>query len=318
MTPEDKCCPQPECVCNTTYCPGTIESCPVGYTLKQQNLPGGCCIAAICVKLPGCVVDDNLYKPGAIVPRGPCETCTCSLEEDPETKSNKVECVPEVCDRSCPLGHEYREVSGQCCGNCTAVACVLKQGLDVRVIKRGEIVHPPGDNCTFYECDFVDGQYILVTTKKTCPLFDPTTCEPEYVVKSDDGCCKICQPPLKICVPKSTRSVIRYNDCEASSPVELTYCEGHCGSSSKYSYKANTMDHTCNCCKELKTSKRQVTLSCPDGSTLDYSYIHVDECDCMASQCGLQPTSSPEQQQEQEQEQQQQEEQQQEEQQQME
>lgn len=71
----------------------------------------------------------------------------------------------------------------------------------------------------------------------------------------------------------------------------------------RYSLEANTIDHTCNCCQEVKTSKRQVTLICPDGSTQDYSYIHVEECDCVSSQCGLQATPTPGQQQEEEQEQ---------------
>ncbi|XP_072841738.2 mucin-5AC isoform X2 [Pogona vitticeps] len=315
MTPEDKCCPHLSCVCNTTYCSKSIEVCPTGYVLKQQNLPGGCCINTTCEKLPGCVDHDIFYKPGALVSRGLCEECRCSVEEDPKTNSHKVECVSQVCNRKCSPGYEYKEIPGQCCGNCTAAACVLKQGLNgVHIIQRGETYYPPGNNCTFYECDFIDGQYVLVTTKKTCPTFDPSTCEHEHI--SDDGCCKVCTGPQKSCVPKSIQKVIRHKDCEASLPVELTYCEGHCGSSSKYSADAQAINHTCNCCQEVKTSKRQVTLICADGTTTDYSYIHVEECDCLSSECFPQPTPTPEEQQQQQQQQQEEEQQQQEEQQQ--
>ena len=59
--------------------------------------------------------------------------------------------------------------------------------------QRGETYYPPGNNCTFYECDFIDGQYVLVTTKKTCPTFDPSTCE--HVSLPDQlYVCSICFP----------------------------------------------------------------------------------------------------------------------------
>uniref|UniRef100_A0A670XRS4 CTCK domain-containing protein n=2 Tax=Pseudonaja textilis TaxID=8673 RepID=A0A670XRS4_PSETE len=85
---------------------------------------------------------------------------------------------------------------------------------------------------------------------------------------------------------------IKHNGCE-SSPIEVTYCKGQCDSFSMYSYKANTMNHTCHCCQEQKTTKKQVTLICADGSTLEYSYLHVDECDCIKSECNHLPTSTP-------------------------
>nr|XP_034995521.1 mucin-5AC-like [Zootoca vivipara] len=314
-TPEDKCCPQMKCVCNTSYCPESIETCPVGYELKQQKLPGDCCIKATCVKIPGCIDNDVFYKPGAVVPRGICETCRCSVEQDPESQINTVECVSQVCDKNCPVAHEYKEIPGQCCGKCSVVACVVKEGPSVQVIKPGEIWHHPGNNCTTYECELVEDQYILVPTKRPCA---PLNCPPENVRLSEDGCCKVCGPPPGDCNPKNITSLIRHNGCEATEPVELRYCEGHCGSSSIYSSEANTMDHTCTCCKESKTSERQVTLICPDRSTIEYSYIHVDACDCVSNQCDVKPSPTPgeqEQQQQQQQEEEQQQQQQQEEQQ---
>uniref|UniRef100_A0A8D0C749 Mucin-5AC n=1 Tax=Salvator merianae TaxID=96440 RepID=A0A8D0C749_SALMN len=215
-TPEDKCCPQYKCVCNTTFCPKSIEKCPLGYNLEQEKLEGDCCINATCGKNG---------SPGAIVPKGPCETCRCSAEEDPETKSNKVECVSEQCSKTCPAGQDYKEVPGKCCGDCVPVACVLKLGIsDVHVIKPGETWHEQGDNCTTYECDVVEGQYITVTIKRPCHAFDET-----------------CPP-------------------------------------------ASAMDHACTCCQESKTSTRQVTLRCPDDSTIEHSYIYVEECDCVGNQ----------------------------------
>uniref|UniRef100_A0A8C3T349 Mucin-5AC n=1 Tax=Chelydra serpentina TaxID=8475 RepID=A0A8C3T349_CHESE len=103
--------------------------------------------------------------------------------------------------------------------------------------------------------------------------------------------------------------------CIAFTRSRGVFCCWFCGSISKsfflvgfvlcpirYSLKANMMQHTCKCCQEVKTSKRQVTLSCPDGSTTDYSYIHVEQCDCAGTECVPQTTpTTPAQQQEQEQ-----------------
>ncbi|XP_026524159.1 mucin-5AC [Notechis scutatus] len=290
LTPEEKCCPQKQCVCNTSHCPGSSETCPLGYELKKENLPGGCCINTTCVKVPGCVVNGTFYSPGAVIPAGLCESCICSEKEDPE---NNVECVFQKCDQRCPLGHKYQEVSGQCCGRCVQFACVLTlDSYPAQVLKPGETWYPPGNNCTAYECNLFENQYVPVSIKRACPPLDPN-CQPEDVQFTDDGCCKWCKPqPVKLCGTANTTKTIKYNGCE-SSPIEVTYCKGQCDSFSMYSYKANTMNHTCHCCQEQKTTKKQVTLICANGSTLEYSYLHVDKCDCIKSECNHLPTSTP-------------------------
>uniref|UniRef100_A0A670IBX6 MUC5A protein n=1 Tax=Podarcis muralis TaxID=64176 RepID=A0A670IBX6_PODMU len=207
--------------------------------------------------------------------------------QDPESQINTVECVSQACDKNCPVAQEYKEIPGQCCGKCSAVACVIKEGSSVQP---GEIWNHPGNNCTTYECELIEDQYIPVPTKRPCA-------------------------PLN-CPPSSVRHLIRHNGCEATEPVELRYCEGHCGSSSIYSSEANTLDYTCACCKETKTSKRQVTLMCPDRSTIEYSYIHVDSCECVSNQCDVKPSPTPGEQEQQQQQQEEQQQQQQEEQQQ--
>uniref|UniRef100_A0A670IBU2 Uncharacterized protein n=1 Tax=Podarcis muralis TaxID=64176 RepID=A0A670IBU2_PODMU len=249
---------------------------PVSVTTPEDK----CCPQMKCGKY-------NLLPPGAVVPRGLCETCRCSVEQDPESQINTVECVSQACDKNCPVAQEYKEIPGQCCGKCSAVACVIKEGSSVQP---GEIWNHPGNNCTTYECELIEDQYIPVPTKRPCA-------------------------PLN-CPPSSVRHLIRHNGCEATEPVELRYCEGHCGSSSIYSSEANTLDYTCACCKETKTSKRQVTLMCPDRSTIEYSYIHVDSCECVSNQCDVKPSPTPGEQEQQQQQQEEQQQQQQEEQQQ--
>nr|XP_048710200.1 LOW QUALITY PROTEIN: mucin-5AC [Caretta caretta] len=308
LTQEDPCCVQTECRCDTSKCPESVASCQPGYELIPEVLNGNCCTIFTCKLIPGCVTNGTFYMPGAVIPKGTCENCTCSAEVEPDSQRNIIDCQPIPCDTECPVGYTYKMKSGQCCGECVQEACVLKmEDNTVHVIQAGKVWHEPGDNCTFYECEQIEDQFILVTVRKVCGTTHLENCDPADIKLSEDGCCKICSPSHKICGLHSTTTVISHNECNSSVPVELTYCEGNCDGSSMYSLEANVMQHTCKCCQEVKTSKRQVTLSCPDGSTTDYSYIHVEQCDCAGTECIPQtlPTT-PAQQQEQEQQQQEQ------------
>ena len=57
--------------------------------------------------------------------------------------------------------------------------------------------------------------------------------------------------------------------------------------SPRYSAEAQALDHRCSCCREQRTSQREVTLRCPDGGTLRYTYTHVDSCLCQDTVCEL-------------------------------
>ncbi|XP_026509701.1 mucin-5AC [Terrapene carolina triunguis] len=267
LTREDPCCVQTECRCDTSKCPESVASCQPGYELIPEVLNGNCCTIFTCKLIPGCVTNGTFY-----------------------------------------MGYEYKIKTGQCCGKCVQYACVLKmKDNTVQVVPAGKVWHEPGDNCTFYKCEQIEDQFIPVTVRKVCPPTYPVDCNPADIILSEDGCCKSCPLPRKICGLHSTPTVIRHNECISSVPVELTYCEGNCDTSSMYSLEANVMQHKCKCCQEVKTSKRQVTLSCPDGSTTDYSYTHVEQCDCAGTECIPQtPPTTPAQQQEQEQQQQEQ------------
>ncbi|GCC21384.1 hypothetical protein chiPu_0019854 [Chiloscyllium punctatum] len=84
---------------------------------------------------------------------------------------------------------------------------------------------------------------------------------------------------------------ITHDGCQSSDKIEIAECEGMCGTYSMYSSEVNSMEHKCNCCQEMKTHKREITLICPDGSTVQYSYVYVDSCHCMENNCE-EPTSS--------------------------
>ncbi|RXM94017.1 Mucin-2 [Acipenser ruthenus] len=60
----------------------------------------------------------------------------------------------------------------------------------------------------------------------------------------------------------------------------------------RFSPETHYMMHSCTCCRETKTSEKKITLSCPDNTTVDYSYIYVEECGCQNTECVDNKTSS--------------------------
>uniref|UniRef100_A0A8C9VUC5 Mucin-5AC-like n=1 Tax=Scleropages formosus TaxID=113540 RepID=A0A8C9VUC5_SCLFO len=53
----------------------------------------------------------------------------------------------------------------------------------------------------------------------------------------------------------------------------------------RYSAEADAMLHSCSCCQEASTSKRQAEMVCPDGSSITYTYIYVESCGCNSVEC---------------------------------
>ncbi|KAH0620983.1 hypothetical protein JD844_021934 [Phrynosoma platyrhinos] len=242
LTPEDPCCPEVQCKCNTSACSNQKKSCEPGYELASVLLEGDCCVTFTCEPIPNiCLVNETVYKPGTTVPGKPCETCVCSDEIDPASKRNIVECTKVACDTSCPVGHEYQVKAGECCGKCVQVACII-------------------------------------------PLNDTVELLKDEVELTADGCCKRCKPKeQKSCKVHKNQTLIRSNDCISTDVIEMTYCEGACPSSSVYSDEARAMQRKCTCCQELKSHRREVTLTCRDGRSISYDYIYVDECQCMTA-----------------------------------
>lgn len=54
----------------------------------------------------------------------------------------------------------------------------------------------------------------------------------------------------------------------------------------RYSWEANRVNRKCTCCQELRSSLRNVTLLCADGSSRVFSYPEVEECGCVGLRCG--------------------------------
>lgn len=40
------------------------------------------------------------------------------------------------------------------------------------------------------------------------------------------------------------------------------------------------MQRRCTCCQDVRAHEEAVTMQCPDGTAIQHTYTHVDECSC--------------------------------------
>uniref|UniRef100_A0AAY4EQX6 CTCK domain-containing protein n=1 Tax=Denticeps clupeoides TaxID=299321 RepID=A0AAY4EQX6_9TELE len=73
--------------------------------------------------------------------------------------------------------------------------------------------------------------------------------------------------------------------------VEVTSCEGYCNTFSMFSMESSTVQHSCSCCQEVSTSKKDVEMVCSDGSKFNYSYTYIEKCGCLDTECTVKETS---------------------------
>ncbi|XP_061622274.1 mucin-5B-like [Phyllopteryx taeniolatus] len=317
-TAVDGCCAVQSCECNADLCPPPL-SCSPGFSLNFTNET--CCHAYTCEPKGVCVYNMTEYKPGAKImttrasaallsvskplgqttaaPRsGPkfaaangCEECVCGDVADPHTGLNSITCTPVTCDRNCSQGFQYQRAASQCCGTCVQTSCVaVTPDNTTHVIAVNSTFLWPGDACTTFTCQRVNGHLVTKETKTTCPPFDTLYCKPGSETTDARGCCRRCEL-RDVCQVRTRASVLEANGCRSSGPVNVTSCAGRCGSSSMYSAAANAMTRQCECCRESATGRREVELTCPDGSTLRHSATVAEACHCTATACLEAPTS---------------------------
>ncbi|XP_043438274.1 mucin-5B [Prionailurus bengalensis] len=266
------CCMETLCVCNTTTCPQSPPKCVPGEELVATQEEGDCCPTFSCrPKL--CTYNGTAYGIGATFPAvTPCHTCTC-LSVD--TQHPTVQCEEDNCSTTCPQGFQYQKVDGQCCGECVQTACLTPDG---RLVQPNETwVSSLVDNCTEYRCDARNGLHVLTPRPLPCP--DPSSCQG---ILRKTGCCYSCEE-VDSCQVRVNRTVLRHQGCATQAPVNVTFCEGSCPGVSKFSMEAQAMQRQCTCCQETRLHEEVVTMQCPDGTAVQHTYTHVDECSCAAS-----------------------------------
>ncbi|XP_055462834.1 bursicon-like [Psammomys obesus] len=97
----------------------------------------------------------------------------------------------------------------------------------------------------------------------------------------------------RTCQVHVNTTILRHKGCEKT--VNITFCEGSCSGMSKYSMEAQAVEHQCTCCQESKVHDVAVTMQCPDGTAIQHTYSHIDECSCVlaCSSLPMTPRSTP-------------------------
>ncbi|XP_060232256.1 mucin-5B [Meriones unguiculatus] len=266
---DNPCCPETLCVCNVSTCPNSLPTCEPGHELIHTHENGSCCPNSSCrPKL--CTYNDTMYGVGAVFQgNAPCQTCTCSSESNHEPK---VECREILCSTTCPKGFNYRLMPEKCCGQCVQDACLTPEGQAVQLNETW--VNSQVDNCTEYHCRTENGIYVLTPTPAHCP--DVSNCRGTL---RKTGCCYSCEKEdSRTCQVHVNTTILRHKGCEKT--VNITFCEGSCSGMSKYSMEAQAVEHQCTCCQESKVHDVAVTMQCPDGTVIQHTYSHIDECSC--------------------------------------
>ncbi|KAM5186088.1 mucin-5AC-like [Callospermophilus lateralis] len=244
-----QCCPQFVCACNTSYCPEP-QHCPKGSRLVLTHEEGACCPNQTCRGI-GCSVNGTVYQPGAVVSSSLCERCWCKAAGSPPSGSFLVSCETQICNTHCPLP--------------------------------GESWSDPENRCVTYRCERHQDRLEVVSVEKQCAAL---SCARDQARLSSDGCCFVCPHVETFCTLHHRNQTIRQGSCSSAGPVRLSYCQGNCGNStSMYSLDAYPVERKCQCCQELRTSRKKVSLTCADGSSRTFSYTQAEACGCLGQQC---------------------------------
>ncbi|KAM4723112.1 intestinal mucin-like protein [Rhinophrynus dorsalis] len=281
ISSSDKCCNETKCYCDTSRCSNNIPNCTLGYEAKSVTPAGHCCPKYECVPKHVCVHENAEYQPGSQVYSGKCETCDCPIHGN-ISENIKIICHPVHCDLHCLAGYTLDYNSGDCCPRCIQTHCVLNDDGSTHLLKPGEILNKKNDNCTVYNCS---ENFILTSSNIICQEFFEADCEPGTIQYLPDGCCKTCERKNNSCTLQLSEDYLTYNNCRSLEKVQMSQCEGFCETFSKYSADAKSMQHKCSCCKEVRTSQKEVKMQCKDGSEVPYNYTYVEECNCVTNAC---------------------------------
>ncbi|CAI5665011.1 unnamed protein product [Oreochromis niloticus] len=280
--PSDPCCSTPVCQCKPGGCPDMDVTCSIGKKPVVSIPKGKCCPELRCEPKKVCVRNETEYQPGSSVPGSVCQECTCEAEQN----STVISCKDQECNETCDMGYEYVKTgSDECCGKCVQTHCVVNINGAKQLLSQGETWSPTENRCDEYTC-VKNGEILTTSTSHTvCPVFNKSRCEPGTIQTAANGCCKICVEKEKACKFMSMKTNITHNNCTSAQEVDMPYCEGSCNTYTMYSKEAAAMQHSCSCCKETRFSNRTVDLVCPNGNTVPYTYMYVEECGCTNTEC---------------------------------
>ncbi|XP_014835070.1 PREDICTED: intestinal mucin-like protein [Poecilia mexicana] len=281
--PSNPCCVVHVCQCQIHACPDINMNCDVGFKPNISVPEGKCCPVLSCVPKRVCVLNDVEYQPGSSAPGQKCENCFCSSNSS-SGGLMEIKCEKQQCEKTCRKGFKYVKTnSDDCCGTCVQTQCVFVVNGNETLLKEGETWSPPENKCESKTC-VKNGETFTVTNKQIiCPAFQESNCKNDTIQTAANGCCKICVEKEKACRLFNRTTPINHNGCQ--SELNMPSCEGSCDTFTKYSEAAAAMEHSCSCCKERRASNRTVTLACEDGTHVQFTYVHVEECGCGHTEC---------------------------------
>ncbi|KAM6980526.1 intestinal mucin-like protein [Aplochiton taeniatus] len=210
-------------------------------------------------------------------------TCDASYNYKFITEDNKFTAMTDLQLEGCycPPGTTlFRSGSNICLENCQV--CPLPNG---GWKKANETWISECDECI---CE--EDTLRIFCRAVPCPTQSSVTCDLEGQVKvkeTVDCCQKEKCGPLKPhhCNVTSSLVNLENNGCHSIEQIELTSCGGSCETFSLYSAEAQAMQHSCSCCQEVSTTKRQAELICADGSKVNHTYLYVEKCGCKNNEC---------------------------------
>ncbi|XP_041416789.1 intestinal mucin-like protein [Xenopus laevis] len=266
-------------------CDCKMPTCKPGYRPATFSRMNSFCPQISCVAESVCVVGNDVYHQGSIVPQSDvCQTCKCSSKKDNKSQFYAVNCQPIVCNTNCKKGFIYKTKAGVCCGECVPLEkpkCIVKGSNGMKIsIEIGHSYYPTNNTCVHYECDANDDQPILTKVKQVCQQLDISRCQPNTLKQDENGCCQTCTYKEETCSARKLKKVLRDGSC--SLDVELTYCGGPCMGGA---IDSETLEGGCSCCRQKKTQRKTVNLVCPGKKYKRYTYTDVVECGCASSVC---------------------------------
>uniref|UniRef100_A0A673GBP2 von Willebrand factor n=1 Tax=Sinocyclocheilus rhinocerous TaxID=307959 RepID=A0A673GBP2_9TELE len=254
-------------------------TCPLGTEL-QCNTVEDCCPTCHCVPMDVCVLNQTVIAAGERVMVDVCTHCECVKDK----RSYRLSCRKMSCS-PCSEGYTLEPIPNACCGRCVATECSIRRPDRQLVTLKANTTRT--DGCTKHTCSVnKDEELVLETLVTTCPPFDRKRCLEHggKISQIGDTCCEMCTEP------ECRRTVgllnyIRVDDCQSEEKIELTYCEGKCGSKSMYSLDKHKVESECVCCSATGTVPMNVPLRCANGTQTHHQVLAVTGCDCMSHAC---------------------------------
>uniref|UniRef100_A0A8C7KH73 von Willebrand factor n=1 Tax=Oncorhynchus kisutch TaxID=8019 RepID=A0A8C7KH73_ONCKI len=257
---QTQCCDSYQCVCD---CHNTTHSCPPGFITSSSTNDCGCTETA-CLPDQVCVCVCVVYRVGSQWEEG-CEKCSCTHQQDTHTNLHITQCVPPVCDHSCPLGSVYQRSDSECCGSCRKTGCVETDGqipgdsqTDGRLRK---VWRSAKDVCVERQCVLVGEREVFIThSNVSCPSVDPTSCPLGSELRCDTtDCCPRCH-----CGTHTVHFAF-LNFCsliyDESLMVDLcTHCTCSVEEGAVRRYKLSCRRISCPACPELYSNPLSLTL----------------------------------------------------------